>query len=146
MKVLTWLWHTLVHKFWIFYELLKFSLSLIWRGVIHDSSKFSIFEIKGYSKNLPKLKGTTYGSDEYKVLLEELKPVIQHHYQHNRHHPEFFKNGVEDMTLKDVVEMYIDWKVSCRKHADGNIEKSLDVNKVRFKISDQLVQIMRNSI
>ncbi len=146
MKLSKWLWHTSIHKIWIMWELLKFAVILLYRGIVHDSSKFCWFEIKGYSQSLHKLKKTTYGSKKYKGLLEELKPVIQHHYKHNRHHPEFHKKGIEDMTLVDVVEMFIDWKVACRKHADGNLSKSLDVNKKRFKISDQFIKIMRNSI
>lgn len=146
MKIFNWLLHTSIHKFWIFVELFKFSSKLIWRGVVHDLSKYSRYEVRGYSKTLPKLRGTTYGSDEYKVLLEELKPVLAHHYRHNRHHPEFFENGVNDMDLADVVEMFIDWKVSCRKHADGNLKNSLGINQERFKIDPQLIKIMRNSI
>ena len=146
MKVIVWLWHTTVHKFWIMFDILNFCLRLIYRGIVHDLSKFSVFEIKGYSQTLPKLKGTTYGSDEYKELLSELKPILEHHYSHNRHHPEFYKNGVNDMALIDVVEMFIDWQVSCRKHADGDLTKSLSVNQKRFELSDQLTQIMRNSI
>jgi hypothetical protein len=146
MKVLNWLWHTSVHKFWIMFELMKFSGKLFYRGLVDDLSKYSLFEVKGYSQTLHKLKGTTYGTDEYKALLEELKPVIQHHYAHNRHHPEFYKNGVEDMAFIDVVEMFIDWKVACKKHADGDLSKSLGVNEKRFELDPQLTKIMRNSI
>ena len=30
----------------------------------------------------------TYGSDEYKACLTEMKPALDHHYAANRHHPE----------------------------------------------------------
>jgi hypothetical protein len=145
MLKLKWIFHTSVHKFWILLEVIKFSIFLIYRGIIHDFSKYSKMEVIGYSKLLPKLKGTTYGSEEYKDLLKQLKPILDHHYQNNRHHPEFFKNGIKDMSLYDVVEMYIDWKVSCKKHSDGNLEKSLVVNKDRFKMSEELYLILKNT-
>lgn len=145
MLILKWIFHTTLHKFWILLEVIKFCAYLIYRGVVHDFSKYSKMEVMGYSKLLPKLKGTTYGSEEYKDLLKQLKPVLDHHYQNNKHHPEFFKNGIKDMCLYDVVEMYIDWKVSCKKHSDGNLSKSLIVNKDRFKISEELYLILKNT-
>lgn len=145
MKKLNWYWHTTVHKFWVVWELSKFASVLIWRGIIHDWSKYQKFEADGYSEALPKLKSTTYGTPEYKVLLEEQKPVIEHHYQHNSHHPEHYTLGVSGMTLFDVIEMYLDWKVAVKKHADGDFAKSLYINKERFDISDQLYHIMDNT-
>jgi hypothetical protein len=145
MKRLNWYWHTTVHKFWLFIELSKFGLGLIYRGIVHDLSKYGSFESKGYSETLPRLKSTTYGTEEYKALLDELKPVIDHHYQNNSHHPEHYVKGVSGMTLMDVVEMYLDWKISVRKHADGDLSKSLEINKERFDMSEDLTEIMRNT-
>jgi len=146
MKVFNWLLHTSIHKFWIFIEVSKFCFRLLYRALIHDLSKYSLIEVKGYSKLLPKLKNTTYGSDEYKSLLKELKPILDHHYKNNPHHPEFFSEGIEGMHLLDVVEMFIDWRVSTRKHANGDLSKSLEINKKRFNMSDQLESIFRNSL
>lgn len=146
MKIIKWIYHTTIHKFWIFCGLSKFALRLVYRGLVHDLSKYSICELKGYSQLLPRLKGTTYGSEEYKQLLKELKPTIEHHYRYNRHHPEFYKNGIKEMELIDVVEMFIDWQISVKKHADGDLNKSLDTNRIRFGMSEDLTQIMRNSI
>jgi hypothetical protein len=145
MLIIKWLWHTTVHKFWILMEIFKFCIYLFYRGMIHDLSKYSQIEVEGYSRLLPKLRGTTYGSDDYKKLLKELKPVLDHHYKNNPHHPEFYKNGIKDMNLYDVVEMFIDWKISCRKHSDGDLSKSLKINKDRFEISDDLFLILKNT-
>lgn len=92
------------------------------------------------------IKNSTYGSDEYKGFLEAMKPALDHHYSHNRHHPEFFKNEVEEMNLFDILEMFIDWTAACQRHADGNILKSIEINKDRFNISPQLVQILKNTV
>jgi hypothetical protein len=145
LNILKWLWHTSIHKFWILIEIVKVCSILIYRGLVHDLSKYSIFEIKGYSKLLGQLKGTTYGSEEYKNLLLKLKPILNHHYSNNRHHPEYFKNGIKDMNIIDVLEMYIDWKISVKKHSDGDLVKSLLINKDRFKMSEELYLILKNT-
>jgi len=92
------------------------------------------------------LKNLTYGSEEYKAALEGLGPALSHHYANNRHHPEHFENGVNDMTLLDVIEMFIDWKAACLKHNDGNLRKSIDINAKRFSIDSQLTQIFKNTV
>lgn len=116
------------------------------RAYIHDASKFTPAEFDTFERVSPKLRGTTFMSDEYKALLVELGPALQHHYKHNDHHPEHFENGVNDMDLFQFFEMLCDWKAAVEKHDDGDIYKSLEVNKGRFGISDQLYQIMKNTI
>jgi len=39
----------------------------------------------------PKLAGSTYGSEEYKAFLGQMKPALDHHYAVNDHHPEHFR-------------------------------------------------------
>ena len=72
-------------------------------------------------------------------------PALAHHYANNRHHPEHHKNGVDDMTLIDVLEMLIDWKAASERHNDGNILKSIEKNADRFGLSPQLVKILENT-
>jgi hypothetical protein len=120
----------------------ELSMRVIW----HDSSKFKSPEVEIFARYTPKLKDTTYGSDEYKRFLEEMKPAIEHHYQENRHHPEHFENGIEDMNLIDILEMLCDWRAATERHSDGNIEKSIDINKIRFGLSQQLVKILKNTV
>jgi hypothetical protein len=51
---------------------------------------------------------------------------LKHHYAHNRHHPEFFgEDGVDGMSLVDVIEMLADWKAATEHHDDGDLAKSL---------------------
>lgn len=42
--------------------------------------------------------------------------------------------------------MFIDWKAATERHADGDIIKSIEINKNRFKISDQLIKILLNTV
>lgn len=54
-------------------------------------------------------------------------------------------SGVYGMSLFDIVEMLADWKAAGQRHADGDLRKSLEINKARFEISDQLFEILINT-
>jgi len=123
-----------------------FARELINRGDLHDNSKMSDVEFDTFVEYTPKLKNSEYGSEEYKSFLVGMKPALEHHYANNRHHPEHFPNGLEDMNLIDVLEMLIDWKAATLRHETGDILRSIELNKVRFGLSDQLAQIMRNTV
>jgi hypothetical protein len=49
------------------------------------------------------------------------------------------------MTLVDVIEMLADWKAATERHEDGDLAKSLEIQRERFGLSDQLVAILRNT-
>lgn len=119
---------------------------LLGRAMTHDSSKFSNEEFIPFNETFSRLRTTTYGTPEYKALLAELGPALTHHYQHNDHHPEYFENGVNDMDIFQLTEMLCDWKAAVERHDDGDIFKSLDINRDRFDIDDQLYSIMYNTI
>ena len=122
-----------------------FAISLIERGVAHDASKLVDPEKEAFDRMTPLLKSLTYGSDEYKASLAELGVALKHHYAANSHHPEHYENGIDGMDLLDVVEMYCDWCAAIRRTKDGSMPKSLEVNKGRFAMSDQLVAIFENT-
>jgi hypothetical protein len=115
------------------------------RQAKHDQSKLETPEVEAFEIITEKLRGLTYGSEEYKASLREQKPAIEHHYKHNSHHPEYYENGIDGMNLFDVLEMLCDWKAAGLRHADGNIFKSLEINKDRYKISTQLYSILFNT-
>jgi hypothetical protein len=50
------------------------------------------------------------------------------------------------MNLMDIVEMFCDWKASVKRTKDGDINKSIEINSERFKMSPQLVNIFKNTI
>jgi hypothetical protein len=100
-----WEKETLAHILTVRDLLQKVRVELIHRGQEHDASKLKDPEREAFAVQTPKLKGLTYGSDEYKAILREIKPAIDHHYAVNRHHPEHFPEGIEEMTLLDLIEM-----------------------------------------
>ena len=124
----------------------RFVVALIDRGEEHDQSKLTSPEVEAFAEWTPKLAGSTYGSPEYESARAAMGPALAHHYAKNRHHPEHFKNGVNDMSLLDIVEMFCDWKAATMRHNDGNIRKSIAHNADRFGLSPQLVRILENTV
>lgn len=119
---------------------------MINRAEDHDSTKLESPELEGFAAVTPKLAKSTYGSEEYNSFLKELKPALDHHYSRSRHHPEHHKDGINDMTIIDLIEMLADWKASTIRHRDGNLKKSIEINQNRFNITPQLTAILENSI
>jgi len=121
------------------------SIELLNRANKHDQSKLENPEKEWFDKATEKLKGLTYGSPEYKESLKELKPALDHHYANNSHHPEHYENGINGFDIFDLIEMLMDWKAATERHADGDIYKSISLNKDRFQISEQVCEIFKNT-
>lgn len=135
-------------------------VSLLFRSEWHDQSKLVSPEKEAFDEFTPKLAASTYGSDEYKALLAALKPALDHHYAMNSHHPEHYArditgvnpelvangSGIRGMSLLDLIEMLCDWKAATMRHNDGDIRKSIEINQKRFGYSDELKQILFNSL
>lgn len=116
------------------------------RARLHDLSKLESPEKEIFGEFTPELVKTVYDSPEYHELLKKVQPAIDHHYANNRHHPQHWPSGINDMTLIDLVEMLCDWKAATQRNKDGNIRSSIDKNKKRFKMSPQLQKIMHNTV
>ena len=114
--------------------------------LLHDRSKLESPEVQYFREYMPQLKTLTFASPEYNQCLLLMKPALDHHYANNRHHPEFFKNGINDMTLVDLIEMLCDWYASSKRQYNGNVRLSIEKNRERFNISDQLIRIFENTI
>lgn len=121
------------------------AIELIHRSHVHDNSKLRSPEKEIFDEFTPKLKGSTYGSDEYKGFLAGMKVALDHHYANNSHHPEYYHAGVNGMNLFDLMEMFLDWQAATERHEDGDIMKSIRINQERFELSDQLAAIFRNT-
>jgi uncharacterized protein DUF5662 len=119
---------------------------LLTRAEQHDQSKLEPPEVEAYDAITHQLRGLTYGSDEYRAVLRAQRPAIDHHYACNRHHPEHFTDGYRAMTLIDLLEMLCDWKAAGLRHADGDIYKSLDINRDRFGMSDEVYGLLKNTV
>lgn len=122
-------------------------INLLERSSRHDDSKLKLPEVAMFAKYGPRLKNLTYNSKEYKECLSEMKKeALGSHYSYNEHHPEHYKNGISDMNLIDLIEMFVDWNASAKRHDDGCITKSLKINKDRFQFSDELHKIFNNTV
>ena len=111
----------------------------------HDESKMHDPEKAIFDEYTPLLKNATYGSDEYRQWLVEMKPGLDHHYASNRHHPEHFTDGIDGMTLVDLVEMLADWKAATERSDTGDLGRSLEINEKRFQMPPQMVSVLRNT-
>ena len=115
------------------------------RAITHDASKWSPEEWPSFEKGTPKLAEVEYGSPEYKAALDTIRPAVTLHQERNSHHPESHEDGLDGMTLIDLLEMLCDWKAAGERNRNGSIVRSLQHNRERFKMSDQLYCILCNT-
>lgn len=73
--------------------LLACSLTLQHRAHHHDESKLVEPELSVFNEFTPKLRESTYGSEEYEGFRKAMGKGLEHHYEHNDHHPEHFEQG-----------------------------------------------------
>ena len=137
---------TLKHIKMVNQFLIDFSIDILKRAQVHDNSKLESPEKELFDEMTPILEKVEYNSPEYKESLEKLKPALDHHYLLNTHHPQHYPNGINDMTLHDIVEMYCDWRAAVLRTKNGDMNKSIDINTERFNMSPQLAQIFKNTL
>lgn len=117
------------------------------RSIDHDKSKFDPIE-KGPLDAVALLilsEGRApYGTDEYKRRTEMLRPMLDHHYAVNDHHPEHYENGIAGMSLMSLVEMFADWRAA-NIQRDNGAPMNLSFSIERLKIEPQLAEILRNT-
>lgn len=138
--------HVLEHREVVRKHMNKVITALKKRAESHDETKLEDPEFGIFAKEFDSLSPTTYGSEEYEKLLEMLAPALDRHYAKNRHHPQFFPDGIKGMTLIDLIELLCDWYAATEKHENGNIQHSIEHNKERFKFTKELEQIFKNTI
>jgi len=132
-----------------------FSCELLMRATLHDASKLVEPEASIFEKYTPLLKGVTYGSTEYRSMMKEMHVAIEHHHRTNKHHPEYndlngfsfqtLNDPIQAMDLFDIVEMICDWTAATKRHSDGNIQRSIEINTERFKLDAQVVALLNNT-
>lgn len=114
------------------------------RSLLHDWTKLHDPEKAAFDSAVG-LKTLTYGTPAYDAAKKNLGAALDHHYKHHKHHPEHYTNGINGMSLIDIIEMLCDWKAATERMKDGDMKKSLEINKERFEISDQLYDILVNT-
>ena len=110
------------------------------RAAVHDDSKLSEAELPIYEA-VDATPREAFGTPAYYERLGRLKPALDNHYRENDHHPEHYENGVSEMNLAALVEMFCDWRASSQ-----DMEKSVNHCCDRFDIPLMLRQIFLNSI
>lgn len=118
---------------------------LIKRSLNHDNSKLQDPELTLW-KEMDKEPRYPYGSEEYKEKMKRWEKVFKHHYSYNRHHPEFYENGVNDMTLVDIVEMMCDWLGYKQAISITEALNVCDEQMKRYNISNELRQVIFNTL
>jgi hypothetical protein len=139
-----------------------------YRAEKHDKSKLESPEKETFDIMTPKLKNSTYGSEEYKGFLKEMGIALDHHYQNNDHHPEYFglrdicvKTSIEDgldghfkieqgysldkMDMFQIMEMLCDWYAASKRHSTGDLFKSIEINQKRFNYSDEMKELLKKT-
>lgn len=126
--------------------LLRAAMELMERAHEHDRSKLVEPELSAFDEFTPKLRETTYGSEEYEGYRRSMGVALQHHYAENRHHPEHFADGIRAMNLLDVLEMLCDWIAASRRHQDGDVRRSIEINRERFGYGDEIETLLLNTL
>ena len=122
------------------------AIRLLERGSRHDASKLEQPEKSTFDAVGNRLPVITYGGAEYGQSLSELKVALDHHYLHNSHHPEHYQNGIDGMSLFDLMEMLMDWKAASERHPGGmKIGRSIEISSQRFSVDEQLKKILVNT-
>lgn len=118
---------------------------LISRANDHDASKLESPEKEIFDRYRPVLRQFKYDGPEYMTAIENIRQALDHHYRNNTHHPEHYENGIAGMSLLDLIEMFCDWYAAAEEQEGGSLTQSLAVNRGRFKLSNELFSIFKNT-
>jgi len=118
------------------------------KSTSHDFSKMKNPEFDMFVDFLKDITKYKFGSKEYNEYIES-NQYCKHHFKYNDHHPEHFKNGVHDMNLVNIAEMFADWVAASAKRSDCSKEKIVEnIIKLceKFKMGILLTQIFINTV
>lgn len=115
------------------------------RAEHHDDDKLEGETLNSFYEISGKFDHAKFGSKEYDKVLEKLKPTLDKHYRINDHHPQHKNNGINGMNFMSILEMLVDWKSASSAYGDTPFIESMEINKKRFDIDDQLYNIMMNT-
>lgn len=145
-KISHYLTETYKHIKRVSYFLDILTIDIIKRAQNHDNSKFEDQEKNVISEYTYEFKDVVFGSEEHKKLMSLIEPAVKSHHSKNRHHPEYWTNGIDDMTLLDLIEMIADWRASIEKNKNGCIYRSININSEKYNISPQLKKVLENTV
>lgn len=134
--------HVLLHNSKIRDLVRDFTEELKSRVFVHDLTKLESPEID-MLENFT-FKHEKYGTEEYEKMRKSIEPFLKTHAKINSHHPEHYEKGLDDMDLYDLCEMFFDWRAASERYGE-NIWDSIEIGKEKFKMSDQLYHILKNT-
>lgn len=138
---------TLAHRESVGRNILVLVIALQHRALHHDRSKLLPPE-KDIFDHYPNHATPEIGTPEYEERRLAMGSALEHHYAANRHHPEFHAEGIDGMTLVDVLEMFADWVARIEERLEENPNapaESLEYCRERFGVSEQLHHIFANT-
>lgn len=141
---------TLIHKKWVIDTCTKMAehletegkhelaILLMKRAAIHDNSKFQPDELD----SLAQLMGTNNGmTDPNYVLTTSDRRLIESHWKHNRHHPEFYKSS-DEMQEIDIIEMVCDWAARSLQFKTHLMDFVTTRQENRFHFSNDIYEVV----
>lgn len=130
------------HRAQVFRSIQEITDELTRRACRHDLSKLDEPEKAIFDEFTPRLRNTTYGSEEYQRALRDMEPALKHHYAVNDHHPEHHPHGIRSMDMVQLLEMLADWHAATKRHADGDLRRSILQNCKRFGMSVEMTALL----
>lgn len=126
------LFYILEHKWFVF--LASFKYKCVFRGIMHDMSKFSKEEFFAYAHYF------YIDKEKYK---EEFEKAWEHHYRYNKHHWKYFESPImkrtRPMEEMDIREMVADWCAMSKKFGGSEQEYYLaNYNKLNLDRSTRI--------
>lgn len=104
-------------------------LSLIANGQVHDHSKFKGIEWKYLND------GAWPRNCEDELEDQMFKAALQQHVTTNKHHPEAWPGGINEMDELHIAEMVADWAARSSEQGTGLLEWVTEKAPERFKFS-----------
>lgn len=122
--------------------LVKLANALEERAIMHDASKFATDEFAGFVRINQIAREHEYGSPEYRKSIKETG-VVPLHYSRNPHHPEHYEDGINDMSIVDLVEMIADWKAASETYGQTSLEGALKIHTERFGLKPEHLYLIK---
>jgi len=122
--------------------LIKLANILEERAIMHDASKFASDEFAAFVHINQIAREHKYGSPEYKESILKTGAVALH-YSRNPHHPEHHGDGINDMSIIDLVEMIADWKAASETYGQTSLEEALEIHTKRFELDAEHLYLIK---
>jgi hypothetical protein len=138
--------YVLRHKWYVFWACLEYGL--LWRGLVHDLSKFRPSEWLPYANYFYGKKDAVQGSTGYMHKLNLMDAEFNYawnaHQKRNSHHWQYYvlnedegKTVVLEMPLKDRKEMVADWRGAGKAQGKPFTWEWYTANKDKMQLAPQ---------